>query len=601
MALWGKPLVELLNLFQPSRVPTGKPQRVSRSPDWKLAWGNLAAIAEPPIWQDGRVAVLLDSAQNVLPSELPLAISPSGRFVVIGDAWLYEREMLLQGIGIAQRDWYGSDLQMISQLWEHWSKQDQDDRSIWHRLIGMFAFAVWDCDRQTLAVGRDRAGTFPLYTTSMGAVQWIAPKLRSLLPHHSGSVDTIALRDYLCCAFVPGERTMWQNVREVRPGTVLHLPQGTVKPYWTLQEQIVGAAEPIEWHSNRLRSLLEQTVKDALPVSNPVGCFLSGGVDSSCVAALARRFHAAPVHTFSIHFGTDYPNELEFSGLVAQHCQTEHHILEISLRDLWRYLPEAMTYLDDPIGDPLTVPNLLLGRLAKQFVSVVLNGEGGDPCFGGPKNQPMLIHSLYGEVSQQDAIQAYLISFQKCAADLPQLLKPEVWATVRDVPYPFEPLLNAEMNYLNRLMAINIQFKGADHILTKVNNLTRAVGLEGRSPLFDQRIVELSMQIPPQHKLSGVQEKAVLKHAIADLLPDAIVNRPKSGMMVPVQIGFQKQWQHEARSLLLSRRAAIAPYLNQSLIRDWLDFRGDTWRRYGVKLWLLASLEIWLQVNQKLR
>jgi asparagine synthase (glutamine-hydrolysing) len=255
--------------------------------------------------------------------------------------------------------------------------------------------------------------------------------------------------------------------------------------------------------------------------------------------------------------------------------------------------------LDDPIGDPLTVPNLLLGQLAQQQVSVVLNGEGGDPCFGGPKNQPMLLHQLYGGVNQPDPLQAYLLAFQKCAADLPQLLKPEIWAAVRDKPSVFSADLASSASYLNRLMALNIKFKGADQILTKVNNLTRAAGVEGRSPLFDQRIVELSMQIPPEYKLVGAQEKAVLKQALADLLPERILSRPKSGMMVPVQMGFQKYWRREARALLLHRRAAIAPYLNQSLIRDWLDYRGDTWRRYGVKLWLLVSLEIWLQVNGK--
>jgi asparagine synthase (glutamine-hydrolysing) len=148
-------------------------------------------------------------------------------------------------------------------------------------------------------------------------------------------------------------------------------------------------------------------------------------------------------------------------------------------------------------------------------------------------------------------------------------------------------------------MALNIKFKGADHILTKVNNLTRAAGIEGRSPLFDQRVVELSMQIPPEYKLSGVEEKAVLKQAVSDLLPEAILQRPKSGMMVPVQLGFQQHWRRESRALLLNRHAAIAPYLNQTVIRQWLEYRGDIWRRYGVKLWLLVSLEIWLQVNRR--
>jgi asparagine synthase (glutamine-hydrolysing) len=131
-----------------------------------------------------------------------------------------------------------------------------------------------------------------------------------------------------------------------------------------------------------------------------------------------------------------------------------------------------------------------------------------------------------------------------------------------------------------------------------VNNLTQATGLQGRSPLFDARLVQLSMQIPPHHKLSGVQEKAVLKQAVVDLLPDRIIHRPKSGMMVPVQFGFRQVWHRPAKALLLNRRAAIAPYLNQALIRNWLNYQGDPWGRYGVKLWLLVSLELWLQGQQ---
>ncbi len=345
-----------------------------------------------------------------------------------------------------------------------------------------------------------------------------------------------------------------------------------------------------------MRELLEQVVQECLPSNQPVGVFLSGGLDSSAITALAAKFHSEPVHTYSIHFGSECPNELEFSSLVAQHCQTQHHILEISFRDMWKRLPETMAWLDDPIGDPLTVPNLLIGQLARESVEVVLNGEGGDPCFGGPKNQPMLLNQLYGTVTQQDPLQAYLLAFKKCALDLPQLLKPEVWGAVKMEPYVFSEELESTANWLNRLMALNIKFKGADHILTKVNNLTRAAGLQGRSPLFDQRIVDLSMQIPPEYKLSGVEEKAVLKQAVADLLPEEIIYRPKSGMMVPVQLGFNQYWRREAKALLLNRKAAIAPYLNQSIIRNWLSYRGDPWQRYGVKLWLLVSLEIWLQI-----
>lgn len=555
------------------------------SPTWHIAWG-IDTLQQKATWQDQKIAIFTSQQSQI-------SFSPSQRFVVTGEAWISDQKVLLQE--------YSPEitaLQLIARAWEGWGVE------ILSKLVGVFALAIWDTEQQTLWLGRDRTGAKTLYYTTSGTTRWIAPNMRSLAPHHSQDIDLVALRNYLCCGFVPGARTMWQQVRELRPGTMLSLPEAQIQTYWQLQEGRGGdnslAEKPsLEWYGKQLRSLLEQVVQEYLPASQPVGVFLSGGLDSSSITALAAQFHTAPIHTYSIHFGEKSPNELEFSSLVAKHCATQHHILEISFRQMWEQLPETMKCLDDPIGDPLTVPNLLIGKLAKESVQIILNGEGGDPCFGGPKNQPMLINQLYGDITQQDSLQAYLLSFQKCASDLPQLLKPEIWQAVQQQPYIFTEDLESDFSYLNRLMALNIKYKGADQILTKVNNLTNAVGLQGRSPLFDQRIVEYSLQIPPEYKLSGVQEKAVLKQAVADLLPPQIVHRVKSGMMVPVQMGFREHWQRQAKALLLNRKAAIAPYLNQALIREWLSYRGDTWSRYGVKLWLLTSLEIWLQVNRK--
>jgi asparagine synthase (glutamine-hydrolysing) len=561
--------------------------------EWLVAWGgvmdsDIAARGEHPsdrlrqpevVWRDGAFAIVIANNWNWV-------ISPSDRVVIVGDLWLSNRRELL-----TQLDAQGemSDLEIVARLWERGGLKTLD------LLQGMWCLAVWEKVTQQLFLVRDIVGARTIYYTISGATQWIAPRLTALNSYRSDNLDLIALRDYLTCSFVPGDRTLWQDVRELRPGSMQQFPGGKISTYWQLQEQVTNQAS-LEWHGRELRSILEQVVAEYLPAAEPVGIFLSGGLDSSCITALAAQVHDQPVHTYSIHFGAECANELEFSGLVAHHCQTQHHILEITWREMWEQLPQTMAYLDDPIGDPLTVPNLLVGQLASRDVRVTLNGEGGDPCFGGPKNQPMLINSLYRGVANHDAVQAYLVSFQRCAVDLPQLLKPDIWQQMQQ-PSVFEADLQAAMSYLNRLMALNIKFKGADQILTKVNNLTQAAGLHGRSPLFDRRIVEMSMAIPPEYKLSGVQEKAVLKQAVADLLPAVIIDRPKSGMMVPVQLGFRKYWQRQARFLLLDRRAMIAPYINQDLVKEWLNFRGDVWGRYGVKLWLLVSLEMWLQVN----
>ncbi len=513
------------------------------------------------------------------------AVSPSGRFIIVGDLWLSNRQDWIDKLDITPDM---VDIDVVARLWD---KTTLDTPNL---LQGMFGLVVCDLELEQLSLVRDPVGGRAIYYTT-GTKCWIAPQLSSLNAYRSNQLDPIALRDYLTCSFVPGDRTMWQDVREIRPGTILQLSAQQTIAYWQLQERVVEQ-ESLEWHGDKLRSQLEQVMQEYLPAGEAVGVFLSGGLDSSCITALAAKLHDAPINTYSIHFGSECANELEFSSMVASHCHTNHHILEITFLDMWEKLPQTMAYLDDPIGDPLTVPNLLIGQLASKDVRITLNGEGGDPCFGGPKNQPMLINSLYGSVTNSAQLQAYLTSFQKCAADLPQLLKPEVWQQMQQ-PWIFEADLNSDMSYLNRLMTLNIKFKGADQILTKVNNLTQAANLQGRSPLFDRRIVEMSMAIPPEYKLSGVQEKAVLKQAVLDLLPAAIIDRPKSGMMVPVQRGFHKHWQRQARSMLLSHHARIAPYINQDLVKEWLNFRGDVWSRYGVKLWLLVSLELWLQAN----
>ena len=575
-----------LRFFSFNRPSNFLKTNVLFTPSWHLTLGKISQIKADISWHDSHLTI-----HQVQPT-----FSSNKRFVVVGDICLTNLLQLQKKLDISPTN---TPTQIVAELWQTYGIET------FLFLEGIFALAVWDREKKELWIGRDRVGGRTLYYTNTDSTIRVAPRLKTLAPYHSHELDFIALRDYLCCAFVPGERTLWQEIKELRPGSFIRFfpPFETylVLSYLQPQVQVKNGNEPLEYHSQKLRSLLDKIIPEYLPNNQPVGAYLSGGLDSSFIVALAAKNHNYPIHTYSIHFGAKLPNELEFSSLVAQHCQTQHHILEITPDDMWNNLPITMANLDDPIGDPLTVPNYLLGKLAAENVEVILNGEGGDPCFGGPKNKPMLLNSIYGSLSQvgQDLISPYLNSFQKCFGDLSKLLKPDIWESVKTENYVFESDLNSEDNYLNRLMLLNIKFKGADHILTKVNNLTRASNLIGLSPLFDQRIVEMSLEIPPEYKLSGADEKAVLKQAVADLLPEIILTRPKSGMMVPVNFWFRQIWQRRTRDLLLSKKAAIAPYLNQNLIKDWLNYRGDTWGRYGIKLWLLVSLEIWLQVNRK--
>ncbi|NEQ36015.1 MAG: asparagine synthase [Okeania sp. SIO3I5] len=505
--------------------------------------------------------------------------------LIIGDIWLTNQTQLYSELNLNYQYEFKNDYELILKLW---SKLGRDCLNL---LEGMFAFSIWDNQEQKLFLVRDGVGSRTLYYCQQSGNYYIAPRLKTLLPFHSQELNLVALRDYLTCSFVPGENTLWNGVKELRPGSVLTLPTGKIDYYWQPEQNIKYSQETLEFHGDRLKKKLEEVVREYLPKKQSIGIYLSGGLDSSCITALCAKFHQEKIHTYSIHFGAECPNELEFSRLVAKHCQTEHHILEITPQKMWDNLPITLANLDDPIGDPLTFPNYLLAQVAQENSQVILNGEGGDPCFGGLKNQPMILSQLYGNSSlDSNLLNNYLTSFKKCFVDLPNLLKPDIYQQVETEQSVFIDDLISSNEFVNRLMWINIKFKGADHILTKVNNLTCSANLIGLSPLFDKRIVQLSMEIPPQYKLKGSEEKAVLKQAVADLLPEAIVDRPKSGMRVPVQYFFYRYWRNKAKRLLLSRKAKIADYLNQDLIKEWLNYRGDVWGRYGLKLELLISL-----------
>ncbi|NES25119.1 MAG: asparagine synthase, partial [Symploca sp. SIO3E6] len=232
---------------------------------WYLAWGKVDTVTEAD-WQDEQIAIFLPQSSA---SISPLTFSPSGRFLAMGEVWLSERQLLAQQWGNSNST-SASDLQLIVTAWEHWGV------ATLKQLVGMFGLVVWDREQKELWLGRDRTGGRTIYYTVNGSTHWIAPNLRSLAPYHTKELDLVALRDYLCCAFVPGEQTLWRQVRELRPGTVLQLPEKRLQVYWQLQEQITETDQLLPSYSNQLRVMLEQVVQEYLPAANePVGVFLS--------------------------------------------------------------------------------------------------------------------------------------------------------------------------------------------------------------------------------------------------------------------------------------------------------------------------------------
>ncbi|HLV80408.1 MAG TPA: asparagine synthase-related protein, partial [Chthonomonadaceae bacterium] len=302
----------------------------------------LRACGAAPAWSDGQAAFSGPTAQDA-----------SGTVVVCGSVILDNLRELRQALDLPD----AAPGALLAELYRCHGAQ-----AIRHAR-GMYAVAVWEAQDRKLVLLRDGVGARTLYYATAGQAAWVASRLQTLrtTPAVSSSLSLPALRNYLTCAFVPGAETLWQDAREVRPGAAVTLPEGESQTVWEPEEGAWDREEPLEAAAARLRPLLEDAVQVCLPASGPTGVFLSGGLDSSLVTALAARFAPGPLYTYAIHFGQDYPNELAFSGMVAAHCHTRHRVIELSGKRIGEILPETLAALDDPIGDPLTTPNLILG------------------------------------------------------------------------------------------------------------------------------------------------------------------------------------------------------------------------------------------------
>jgi asparagine synthase (glutamine-hydrolysing) len=548
-----------------------------------LATGNAFAVGAAPDWAHRPVVSTA-------------AWSGDGRnLTAIGEVTLYNRYDYHSAHAPAGT----GDLELLLEAYA------REGMAAFARADGMFALAI--IERGQLLLVRDPVGCRTVfYATAAGGVG-ASTSLRALchwLPR-SPVISLGAVRSFLTFAYLPGSDTLIEGIREVLPGTSVRLTLSgpvTTESYWEPAPGEYDPNVPISSSVERVATALDEAIVRRLPAAEDAGVYLSGGLDSSLVTALAARRHRGVLRTYAISFGSDLPNELAYSDLVANHCQTRHRVLSFDGRHIASHLEEAVARLDTPVGDPLTVPNLLLGRAAAaDGLEVILNGEGGDPVFGGPKNLPMLVFDLQRQDPRPAArTEAYLRAYRKCYEDLDVLLSDEVLSRLDTDPGPavhVEELLHSRRfpSYLDRLMYTNIRTKGAHHILTKVERLTASCGLEGRSPLFAKGVVEASFAVPPHHKLDGTADKWVLKRAADRLLPPLIVHRPKSGMRVPVQAWLRGPLRRLANELLFGRRARERNLFRESRIRAWLDGGGSLYPRQGGKVWLVLTLELWLR------
>lgn len=475
------------------------------------------------------------------------------------------------------------------------------------RLQGQYVIAIRD--GESLYLVRDGAGARTAYFGKVGSQWCVAAEPKGIwsLPGFSKCIRHAAIAQYLTYSFIPGTGTMLEDLWEVPPGHYVHLQQHhepeLVRHFkYALDDDTEWDLPMAEW-PQRFRKQLQHDVADRLTSIDQPAVFLSGGLDSSIITAEVAQQSHRKVKTFAIHFGREYPNELEFARSVAERCGTDHEEVEISPQQAVAHMRQMVWHLDDPIGDPITAPNFELAAFAaQQGITQVFNGEGGDPLFGGPKNLTMLLNHWYGGINFNPGFRErrYLESYRRGFEELSHVLTPQVLQGVderRDLHSPLTPFFESDGPFLHKLLSINTQLKGAHLILPKVERMLAASGITPVSPLFTEGMIRLAFASPPRAKIQAGGEKWLMKEAYRDMLPHEIIERPKSGMRVPVHFWFKGPLKKYAHHLLNRKSLIKAGIFDPDRVQQWLRYDIEQPNgRYGLRLWMILTFEVWRRI-----
>ncbi len=439
----------------------------------------------------------------------------------------------------------------------------------------------------------DPFGVRPVYALRLGERVHTAADPRALrrLAGAPRAVDPTGLHGYLCFSHPPEPRTLFAGIERVpAPAPWRESPAPTDE----------------ETAARRLRGLLAESVERMRGTEREVGVFLSGGLDSSIVAALLVRA-GVRVHLFSLDFGAPWDEELAQARALAAHLGRPLHAVRARARDVARALEPTARALHQPFGDPVTVPLYLLGQAARDRVGVVFNGEGGDQLFGGWANKPMIAAETYGGPGY-DREAAYLATYHRFHGREDALLTPEARAAIgaADAGAFLRPALDAPHlpSLLHRLRAANLRLKGAQNIAPRMTQLAAAHGLQVRAPFFDQALAEWTFTLPAEYFLRGATEKHLLKRAAEGLLPAEVIDRPKRGMGVPATewlLHWLSPVRREAARRMSKRRLRRDGWFDPAYVaalRRGEDDPGETRRRrLGERLWALLMLHVWMDVQ----
>jgi asparagine synthase (glutamine-hydrolysing) len=524
-----------------------------------------------------------------------------------------------------------SDTEILPHLYEEYGD------NMMRELNGMFAFALWDSKRRRLLIARDRFGEKPLYWGVFDKTLLFASEPKVLLAHPAvrPSLNLQALRQYLSFDYVPAPLSIYEGINKLPAAHKLVLEDGriTVEPYWKLDYRTVSPVPTEREAAEHLQSLLADSVRMRLVSDVPLGVLLSGGVDSSSIAALAVRASSEAVKTFSISFAEASFDESAYARGVAKFLGTDHHEERLSANLAANLVSEIGAWMDEPFSDPSLVPTYLLSRFTRKHVTVALGGDGGDELFAG---YPMYAGHRWAEIYQYvpssvrrgvieplirmlpvktknlsldykaqrfvtgvkyDTVARHHIWFGSFTPEEQQLLlTPDALAQTdgdiyRDARAMFEEC--NETDLIKQMQNLDTRLYLAEDILTKVDRASMAVSLEVRAPFLDPRVAEFAASLPSNYKLKGHKSKYILKKAVDELLPRFVTRRGKKGFGVPVAEWLKVKLRPLARDLLSPERVRRAGVFNPEFVSRLQDEHERGVANHRKLLWTLLMFELW--------
>ena len=500
-----------------------------------------------------------------------------------------------------------------------------------HHLRGMFAFAIWDDNRQQLFIARDRFGKKPLFMTERDGLFLFASEIKALRcwPDIEFPMNTQVVADYLTYRYVPGPNTLASGVRKLQPGTHATWRDGqlTERRYYSPPDKkAFRTSGSVDTSAETFLGHLDEAVRIRMVSDVPFGAFLSGGIDSSAIVALMARHSSLPVKTFSVGFAEGQYSELEYARAIADQFKTEHYELKLSADDLITELPALIAARDAPVSEPSDIPIYLLSKEARRTVKMVLTGEGSDEFLGGyrkhiyeryaPAYQRIprairrkvidpLVHSLpYQFRSIKTGITN--LGIEDWTERMPRWFGAMSFSEGRDLliarhnrntEHEFQFDVEPENSSLRKILFFDQASWLPDNLLERGDRMTMAASIEARMPFMDHQLVAYISSLPDRCRVRGRTTKWILRESLKLLLPAKIINRPKIGFRVPVNEWFRGPMREYLHEHICGPDSVIRQYMHPQYLDRLFHEHAGGHQNHEKLLWALLNLELWHRIN----